>query len=71
MLAAGYGGDGQPFIVDVDPHGLIGRYEEVGFHAIGSGSAMAQQAGALLAHFKMTERMSTTVCWRPSGYSMR
>jgi proteasome beta subunit len=42
--------------VDIDPHGLIGRYEEVGFHAIGSGSAMAQQAGALLAHFSMTER---------------
>jgi len=35
---------------------LIGRYEEVGFHAIGSGSAMAQQAAALLAHFQMTER---------------
>ena len=47
---------GSPFIVDIDPHGLIGRYEEVGFHAVGSGSAMAQQAGALLAHFRMTER---------------
>ena len=33
VLAAGYSSDGQPFIVDVDPHGLIGRYEEVGFHA--------------------------------------
>jgi proteasome beta subunit len=55
VLVAGYAG-GQPFIVDIDPHGLIGRYEEVGFHAVGSGSAMAQQAGALLAHFQMTER---------------
>ena len=55
MLTAGYA-NGTPFIVDIDPHGLIGRYEEVGFHAIGSGSAMAQQAGALLAHFQMTER---------------
>jgi proteasome beta subunit len=55
VLAAGYAG-GTPFIVDVDPHGLIGRYEEVGFHAVGSGAAMAQQAGALLAHFTMTER---------------
>lgn len=55
VLVAGYVGD-TPFIVDVDPHGLIGRYEEVGFHAIGSGSAMAQQAGALLAHFRMAER---------------
>lgn len=56
VLTAGYTFDGQPFIVDIDPHGLIGRYEEVGFHAIGSGSAMAQQAGALLAHFEMTQR---------------
>jgi proteasome beta subunit len=55
VLAAGYA-DGVPFIVDIDPHGLIGRYEEVGFHAVGSGAAMAQQAGALLAHFRMTER---------------
>lgn len=55
VLTAGYA-KGEPFIVDIDPHGLIGRYEEVGFHAIGSGSAMAQQAGALLAHFQMTDR---------------
>lgn len=55
VLTAGYA-EGRPFIVDVDPHGLIGRYEEVGFHAVGSGAAMAQQAGALLAHFRMTER---------------
>jgi len=55
VLTAGYA-EGVPFIVDIDPHGLIGRYEEVGFHAVGSGSAMAQQAGALLAHFRMTER---------------
>jgi len=55
VLTAGYA-QGAPFIVDIDPHGLIGRYEEVGFHAIGSGSAMAQQAAALLAHFQMTGR---------------
>jgi proteasome beta subunit len=55
VLAAGYA-DGAPFIVDIDPHGLIGRYEQMGFHAIGSGAAMAQQAGVLLAHFRMTER---------------
>lgn len=55
VLAAGYVGD-DPFVVDIDPHGLIGRYEEVGFHAIGSGAGMAQQAGALLAHFQMSER---------------
>jgi proteasome beta subunit len=55
VLAAGYT-EGEPFIVDIDPNGLIGRYEEVGFHAVGGGAAMAQQAGALLAHFRMTER---------------
>jgi proteasome beta subunit len=55
LLAAGYS-HGSPFIVKVDPSGLVGRYEEVGFHAIGSGAAMAQQAGALLGHFKMAER---------------
>ena len=55
VLAAGYAGD-EPFIVDVDPHGLIGRYEVVGFHAVGSGAAMAQQAGVLLAQYRMIER---------------
>ncbi len=55
VMVAGYA-RGEPFIVDIDPHGLVGRYEDLGFHAIGSGSAMAQQAGALLAHFSMAER---------------
>jgi 20S proteasome alpha/beta subunit len=56
VLAAGYTTDDEPFIVDVDPHGLIGRYEETGFHAVGSGAAMAQQAAALLAQYRMTDR---------------
>ena len=56
VLAAGYTPDDEPFIVDVDPHGLIGRYEETGFHAVGSGAAMAQQAAALLAQYRMTDR---------------
>jgi proteasome beta subunit len=55
VLAAGYTGD-VPFIVDLDPNGLIGHYDEVGFQAVGSGAAMAQQAHALLGHFRMTER---------------
>lgn len=55
VLAAGYS-KGAPFIVDVDPHGLVGHYEDIGFHAVGSGSAMAQQAHALLAHLGMRER---------------
>jgi proteasome beta subunit len=55
VLAAGYSGD-VPFIVDLDPNGLIGHYEEIGFQAVGSGAPMAQQAHALLAHFQMNER---------------
>lgn len=55
VLAAGFSND-QPWIVEINPTGLIGRYEDVGFHAIGSGAPMAQQAGALLAHFRMVER---------------
>lgn len=55
VLTAGYVGD-KPFIVDVDPNGLIGHHEETGFQAVGSGAAMAQQAHALLSHFRMSER---------------
>lgn len=55
VLAAGYAGE-VPFIVDIDPHGLIGHHEETGFQAVGSGAPMAQQAYALLANFQMTER---------------
>ena len=55
MLAAGYAGD-VPFIVDLDPNGLVGHHEETGFQAVGSGAPMAQQAHALLSHFRMTER---------------
>ena len=55
VLAAGYAGD-VPFIIDIDPNGLIGHHEETGFQAIGSGAPLAQQAHALLAHFRMSER---------------
>lgn len=55
VLAAGYSGE-TPWIVEINPTGLIGRYEDVGFHAIGSGAPMAQQALALLAHFRVVER---------------
>lgn len=55
ILAAGYVGD-EPFIIDLDPNGLLGHHEVTGFQAIGSGAPMAQQAHALLAHFRMTER---------------
>lgn len=55
VLAAGYAHD-DPFIIEVNPNAMVSHHEEVGFHAIGSGAPMAQQAGALLAHFRMTER---------------
>lgn len=55
VLAAGWGSDG-PWMVEVTPNGLASRYEDIGFHAIGSGAPMAQQAGALLTHFDMAER---------------
>lgn len=55
ILAAGYAGD-RPFIIDLDPNALLGHHEETGFQAIGSGAAMAQQAHALLTHFRMPER---------------
>ena len=56
LLVAGYAGD-EPWITEINPHAMLGRYEDIGFHAIGSGAAMAQQAGALLAHFRMTESL--------------
>jgi 20S proteasome alpha/beta subunit len=55
VLAAGWA-DGGPFIIDVDPHGLVGHHEETGFQAVGSGSPMAQQAHALITQFHMTKR---------------
>lgn len=55
VLAAGYA-DGKPFIIDIDPHGLIGHHEETGFQAVGSGSPMAQQAHALLTHLHVSGR---------------
>lgn len=55
VMAAGYQGE-TPWIVVINPNGMVGHYEDIGFHAIGGGAPMAQQAGALLAHFRMTER---------------
>jgi proteasome beta subunit len=55
LLAAGYSGD-DPWIIEINPHAMVGRYEDIGFHAVGSGAPMAQQAGSLLAHFRMIER---------------
>lgn len=54
VLAAGY--TDRPWIVEVRPDGMASHYEDIGFHAIGSGAAMAQQAGTLLSHFQVTER---------------
>jgi proteasome beta subunit len=55
VLAAGYK-DESPWIIAINPNGMVAHYEDIGFHAIGSGAAMAQQAGSLMAHFRMVER---------------
>jgi proteasome beta subunit len=55
VLAAGWTGT-RPWIVEINPSGMASRYEDIGFHAVGSGAPMAQQAGALLSHVDMVER---------------
>ena len=55
VLAAGHV-EGRPWVVEINPHGMASRCEDIGFHAIGSGGLVAQQAGALLAHFRMPTR---------------
>lgn len=55
VMAAGWRG-GEPWIVEITPSGMIGHYGDIGFHAIGSGAAMAQQAGSLLSHFRLRNR---------------
>jgi proteasome beta subunit len=55
VLAAGWSERG-PWIREVNPSGMVSRYEDIGFHAIGSGAPMAQQAGALLSHLDMVDR---------------
>jgi proteasome beta subunit len=55
VLAAGYTGDA-PWIIEINPNGLVSHYEDIGFQAIGSGAAMAQQAASLMAHFQVIDR---------------
>ncbi len=55
VMAAGWR-DGEPWIIEITPSGMIGHYADIGFHAIGSGAAMAQQAGSLLSHFRLGQR---------------
>lgn len=55
VMAAGWR-DGGPWILEITPSGMIGHYADIGFHAIGSGAAMAQQAGSLLSHFHLAKR---------------
>ena len=40
VMAAGWR-DGEPWIIEITPSGMIGHYADIGFHAIGSGAAMA------------------------------
>ncbi len=61
VMAAGWR-DGEPWIIEITPSGMIGHYADIGFHAIGSGAAMAQQAGSLLSHFHITKRSTRFGC---------
>lgn len=55
VMAAGWR-DGAPWIIEITPSGMIGHYADIGFHAIGSGAPMAQQASSLMSHFHFSER---------------
>jgi len=55
VLAAGMA-RGRRFLVEINPNGMVSRYEDVGFHAVGSSAPMAQQAGALLSHIDLVDR---------------
>lgn len=55
VLAAGWTADA-PWIVEINPNGLATRYDDIGFHAVGSGAAMAHQASTLLQHLEMRDR---------------
>jgi proteasome beta subunit len=55
VMAAGWRNDA-PWLLEITPSGMIGHYADIGFHAIGSGAAMAQQAGSLLSHFHLAQR---------------
>ena len=61
VMAAGWQ-DGEPWILEITPSGMIGHYADIGFHAIGSGAPMAQQAGSLLSHFHLAERSQRFGC---------
>lgn len=61
VMAAGWR-DGEPWIVEITPAGMIGHYADIGFHAIGSGAPMAQQAGSLLSHFHFADRSMRFGC---------
>ncbi len=61
VMAAGWR-NGEPWIIEINPSGMIGHYGDLGFHAIGSGAPMAQQAGSLISHFHITERSMRFGC---------
>ncbi len=61
VMAAGWR-DGEPWILEITPSGMIGHYADIGFHAIGSGAPMAQQASSLLSHFHLAERSLNFGC---------
>jgi proteasome beta subunit len=74
LLACGYADSGDPWIVEVSEYCQYTRYDDTGFHAIGSGAGFAQLGNALLAHYKVTERPLTwgqVVAWRVVDAAIR
>jgi proteasome beta subunit len=55
ILACGYTADGCPWLLEITPNCTYDTFEEMGFHAIGSGASFAQVANAVFAQLRVTE----------------
>lgn len=56
VLSCGLHEDGSPWILEIEYNCQCSFYEELGFHAIGSGAPFAQLANGLLSHFEVRDR---------------
>lgn len=56
FLSCGIDPKGEPWILEIEYNCQATHYEELGFHAIGSGAPFAQLANALLSHFEVRDR---------------
>lgn len=53
LIACGVRSDGTPWIMELSDNCQVTDYSDRGFHAIGSGSTMAQVAAALSSHYDL------------------